>query len=395
MFGSEARRRAAADKQIAHWQRLLSGRFDADYAESARQIGLAHARVGLEPSAYIGGYAFVMAEIHGIIARGFQARWAPARAQRRIADAVAAIDRIVLLDMDLAISTYIEENARSYRERLGQLSAAFQGSVSAATEGLTGSAEALGGSAGAMDQAVRQTGTRATAVAAAAEQASANVRAVAVAAEELSASIDEIGRQVLDSTRIADQAAVQAADTGRTIEALAQSADRIGQVLTLIGDIASQTNLLALNATIEAARAGDAGKGFAVVANEVKLLASQTAQATEDIRAQIEGMRATTAAAVAAIRGIDATIRDVNHISAAIAAAIGQQSAATGEIARNTVEAAEGTHNVVAHVDGIAAAAGTAEQAARVVLTAAGRIEADAGRLRTGTDQFLATLASG
>ena len=67
------------------------------------------------------------------------------------------------------------------------------------------------------------------------------------------------------------------------MESLVEEAKKIGEVVNLIQDIAEQTNLLALNATIEAARAGESGKGFAVVASEVKNLASQTANATEQI----------------------------------------------------------------------------------------------------------------
>ena len=121
---------------------------------------------------------------------------------------------------------------------------------------------------------------------------------------------------------------------------LAQGAQKIGDVVDLIAVIAAQTNLLALNATIEAARAGDSGKGFAVVASEVKSLASQTARATEDIRGQVAQIQAATREAVEAIQTITATIQNVSSIATAIAAAVEEQSAATGEIARNAQQTA-------------------------------------------------------
>ena len=86
------------------------------------------------------------------------------------------------------------------------------------------------------------------------------------------------------------------------VEGLAAGTHKIGEVVTLIQNIASQTNLLALNATIEAARAGEHGKGFAVVASEVKALANQTAKATEEISAQIQDIQNATGEAVNAIQ---------------------------------------------------------------------------------------------
>src|SRR6202011_146778 len=107
------------------------------------------------------------------------------------------------------------------------------------------------------------------------------------------------------------------------VGSLTAAGEKIGDVLRLIGAIASQTNLLALNATIEAARAGDAGRGFAVVASEVKELASQTAKATEEIAGQVTAIQSATGDCVMAIGGICQNIRGTTTIATTIAAARG------------------------------------------------------------------------
>ncbi len=170
-------------------------------------------------------------------------------------------------------------------------------------------------------------------VGSAASRATSNAQAVAAATEELSASITEISRRASQASDSSSNAADEAARTNTAVQALVNSADRIGAITKLINDIAGQTNLLALNATIEAARAGEAGKGFAVVANEVKVLAKQSANATEDIASQVAAVQREARQAVEAIRTIGRIVKDVQEISLTIATAVAEQDAATREIA--------------------------------------------------------------
>lgn len=162
-----------------------------------------------------------------------------------------------------------------------------------------------------------------------------NVQTVASAVEEMTASIAEIARSAEQASGVAGEASQLAESSNRTIGQLGGAAEEIGKVIEVIQDIAEQTNLLALNATIEAARAGEAGKGFAVVANEVKDLAKQTADATEDIRNRIEGIQGSTKEVVVKIGEISTVITEVSGASKSIAAAVEEQSITTKEISQN------------------------------------------------------------
>lgn len=199
---------------------------------------------------------------------------------------------------------------------------------------------------GAVSLAADQMSGHAMFVANGMTQATVNLTTIATATEEMSVTISEIANNSEKARHITTEASRQADSLTQSIHELGSAAEQIGQVTQTINAISSQTNLLALNATIEAARAGSAGKGFAVVANEIKDLARQTAESTEDIRKRIDGIQHTTSSAVQEIEKITSVIRDVSEIVSVIATAVEEQSLTTREIASNINMASMGMQEV-------------------------------------------------
>ena len=165
--------------------------------------------------------------------------------------------------------------------------------------------------------------------------------------------IGEITGHVTSSSDVARTAEAEADQASETIQGLAEAAEKIGAVVDLTQDIAGQTNLLALNATIEAARTGEMGKGFAVVANEVKNLATQTANATEDIARHVAGMQGVTSATVGAISTVRTRVSEISENAGVIASAIQEQNLATEEISRNTQRASQAASDVSGDIVGL------------------------------------------
>jgi methyl-accepting chemotaxis protein len=392
LFRNPDHMRHAKAMQIKHWEVITAAEFSEAYVASVTRIGETHNRLGLEPRWYIGGYSMILEGLIEQIEMDAPAGWFGTAARAKKARMLSAITTAVLLDMDFAISVYLDAGRREKRGALEKLASSFDSTVGVIVEAVSSASAELESAAGALTRAAESTQQLSTTVAAASEQASANVQSVASASEELAASVGEIARQVEDSSKIANEAVQQARSTDMRINQLSQAAGRIGDVVKLITSVAEQTNLLALNATIEAARAGEAGRGFAVVAQEVKALAAQTAKATDEIGTQITGMQTATGEAVVAIGEISATIERIAGISAAIAAAVEEQGAATREISRNVQQAAQGTTQVASNIVSVNAGASETGAVSSRVFSFAQSLSGESSHLKDEVGKFLETV---
>lgn len=293
----------------------------------------------------------------------------------------------------LAAEQEAERESREQRAAaIEKLTADFDSQSSDALAIVASATNEMQATAASLTATAEETATQADVVTEGAEGTSENVRSVATATEELRASISEISQQVELSSGISSEAEEEARLSNQTMGVLSENAQSIGEVVDLIQDIASQTNLLALNATIEAARAGEAGKGFAVVASEVKSLATQTAQATEQISQQIDSMQNVTKDAVSSIERVASTITRINEIATSIASAVAEQNSATDEIARSVEEASAATNGVTENIKAVSQAAGDTSSASSQVASATDELAQQTEGLKVRIEEFLSAI---
>jgi methyl-accepting chemotaxis protein len=294
--------------------------------------------------------------------------------------------------LEIEASMSQRRNSEMRLAEMRQVADDLETMIGVVSQALAGNASDLNRTASDLERLSMQAHSESGMATDAAQHAADDARSVSAASNELSLSIAEIGHQIGQATSVTDQAVSEADRVTAMVTTLNEATTRIGEVVTLISSIAEQTNLLALNATIEAARAGEAGKGFAVVAQEVKQLAAQTAKAIGDIGGQIDAVQEATHSVSSGILAVSGTIGKMSDIASSIAAAVQQQNAATGEIARSISGAADRSREAERAGSNVAEAVMKVKSEATTLGTISAKISERSDELQTRVANVLHTM---
>lgn len=399
-FRDDAQMAHAKNRQEYHWSQIAHGHFDDQFVRRVTQVGEVHARIGLEPRWYIGGYARIVDHIvRGVLT----ARWPKGRfgstipgAEDRAAE-IGAIIKAAMLDMDYAIAVYlnaldiarvkVENEAKAIEAKqaavrqdmvtqvMAAMSALAKGNLSYRmsrdipdeykdipehfNEAMTRLAEMVTAikqtsnqiylSSHSINEGAKNLSDRSDQQATALEEAAATSEQLAASVKTAATSSGQSVTIAHDALRLAEKGGNI---VGKTVEAMVrieEASKKISENTAVIDEIAFQTNLLALNAGVEAARAGEAGLGFAVVASEVRALAKRSAEASQDIKRIITVSGEQVSEGVKLVRDAGDALREIVAASNRVLANVNEISSATKEQAIAIEELAM----TVSQMDGI------------------------------------------
>ena len=384
-FESDLQLERLHDLQASHWSVLTDARFDALYAERVKVLSDAEGRMGLDPRWHIAGHAVMLENLVSCLVEQIVSKSllsSGRKREREVNDAIQAVIRLVMVDVEIAVSLRINELRTKHQRALvaqrdkdqaeanallGPIAAALAGKdltvrvaearpdvygelsslLDQALDAMSSSLKAAFEHVNRAERLVTDLSQEGRALAAAVEQHGTDVAAsaneIADLATRVAASASEAAaaeQAVAEARRSAQESGEVVGKAISAMSDIEESAEKIGQIIGVIDEIAFQTNLLALNAGIEAARAGDSGRGFAVVAQEVRALAQRSAEAAREIKQLVTGTKSQVDAGVKmvhltqdAIGGIVDRVTAINQSVTGIARDTGEQAQALSRTA--------------------------------------------------------------
>lgn len=426
-FSSDAHMQSAKKAQQDHWKNIAAANFGEEFAGKVNEIGRVHARIGLEPRWYIGGYAIVLEHLIQSVILSSPTKWRfwgqKSQEQEKLAKQVSSLCKAVLFEMDLTISVYLTE-AEKTRNRVrdeaihqeqdfvsqsfgaviqavaeGDLSRSMcgalplpymplQNNMNAAIESLRDTLLTVTKTTQEIDCVAQEISNAAHELAQRTERQATSVENTASAIEQITATVSSTALRVSEASGLVEtchgitrrfaEMIERAIDTMQEIE---KSSDSISNITVIMDAISAQTNILALNTAVEAARAGHAGNGFKVLAEQIRALANRAGEASKNVR----GLTAQTQAQVA--RGASTMQEAGEEIGTIITgiAHVSRHLKAIDEAAREEAGALRDVNGAVVTID-----QGTRQNAqmAEQTYTASSGMVRKAGQLRDVLNGF-------
>ncbi len=384
-FSNPAHVERAKAAQTNHWAEITSGKLTAKYLDSVRKVGATHARIGLEPHWYIGGYALILEHlIEAIVAERTPRPFGRTRVSPEVMEmgrVLASVAKAVLLDIGSSVSVYLDVAhetrlegeaqmitrertlvANSIGEALAQLAQRnlayrmieslpdiyvrlqenFNDAIGQVDSSLISASEflsAVQNGVTEISQAADDLSQRTERQASTLAQTATALNEITIAVAAMTTNVTQAQEAVATTNKTVEGGAAVVQQTVEAMQTIAGSSKKITHFIGVIDEIAFQTNLLALNAGVEAARAGEAGRGFAVVAAEVRALALRAAEAAKEIKAlisisakQVEEGVDLVGATGAALTQISGQVSGINGLMSEIAARAAAQSNSLHEV---------------------------------------------------------------
>ena len=364
--------------ELAHYQRLLSGRVDQTYIEACCHACDSEHRLGLTERVRTMCISLIMQHMVSRLKAIYPLR------SRAVAHKVSIITRALCFDLATILTIHQEAEERSVLERQSTIDFAigdFEHTVGEVIDNLQTAVRVLSQQSATMLGDVAKVNALTHEAGQTAVDVQSNIDHTIAVTSGLEQSIGDISRQGLASLDLAVEGSRDAERAMQVIRSLAKTTEEISSITKSISGLASQTNLLALNATIEAARAGEAGRGFSIVAQEVKTLATHTEKSTQEIGDQIDAVQASSSRSVQELGGVVQRINEIVNLNSTISQAVKDQE----EAARSISDAVRQT----AHA--IAVATERVQSIGRVVarnVTAAEEIDTWTSRLAHDADEL-------